>query len=76
MNIKEGTKIFQGDEMGYFLFGGSDFILIFQKRSGFTLDSPKEEGRESYKHLLMGERYGKVYNIVKNKSATNTHGNK
>ena len=74
VNIKEGTKIFKGDEMGYFLFGGSDFILIFQKRSGFVLDSPKEEGRESYKHVLMGERYGKVSNSANNKPAINTHG--
>lgn len=74
VNIKEGTKIFKGDEMGYFLFGGSDFILIFQKRSGFVLDSPKEEGRESYKHVLMGERYGKFFNSANNKPAINTHG--
>jgi phosphatidylserine decarboxylase len=61
-NIKEGTKISKGDEMGYFLFGGSDFILVFQKQAGFILDAPKEEGGESYKRLLMGERYGKVSN--------------
>lgn len=75
-NIKEGTKFSKGDEMGYFLFGGSDFILIFQKKAGFILDSPKEEGNELYKHLLMGERYGKVSNIANNTSASNTHGNK
>lgn len=59
-NIKEGTKVLKGDEMGYFLFGGSDFILVFQKKAGFTLDASKEENGLSYKHILMGERYGKL----------------
>ena len=59
-NIKVGTKVSKGDEMGYFLFGGSDFIMVFQKQAGFILDAPKEEVSESYKHLLMGERYGRL----------------
>lgn len=57
-SIKEGAKISKGSEMGYFLFGGSDFIMIFQKQAGFVIDAPKEAGAESYKRLLMGERYG------------------
>ncbi len=60
-NIKEGIKISKGDEMGYFLFGGSDFILVFQRQAGFILDATKGKGGESYEHLLMGERYGKVF---------------
>ena len=59
-DIKVGTKVTKGDEMGYFLFGGSDFIMIFQKQAGFIIDSIKEDVSESYKHLLMGERYGLV----------------
>jgi phosphatidylserine decarboxylase len=43
--------------MGWFLFGGSDFILLFQKKAVFMLNSPKE-GTESYGHL--GERYGQL----------------
>ena len=46
--------------MGSFLFGGSDFVMVFQKQVDFILDSPKEEGSDSFKHLLMGERYGKL----------------
>lgn len=57
-SIKEGTHVRKGEEMGYFLFGGSDFIMLFQKQSGFVLDAPKEGEGESFKHLLMGERYG------------------
>lgn len=60
--IKEGAKVSKGDEMGFFLFGGSDFILVFQKQAGFILDALQEKGTESYIHLLMGERYGKVSN--------------
>ena len=62
--IKEGMKVKKGDEMGYFLFGGSDFIMVFQKQSGFVLDAAKEGG-EVYKHLLMGERYGQLSLIRK-----------
>ena len=58
--IKEGIKVKKGAEMGYFLFGGSDFIMLFQKQAGFILDSPKEYVGETYKHLLMGERYGRL----------------
>ena len=43
---------------GYFLFGGSDFIMLYQEMITFTLDALMEEGSESYKHLLMGERLG------------------
>lgn len=59
-NIKEGTKVRKGDEMGYFLFGGSDFIMLFQKQAGFVINALKEDGSESYKHLLMGEQYGRL----------------
>ena len=58
-SIKVGIKVSKGEEMGYFLFGGSDFIMIFQKQAGFILDSPKDVGK-TYRHLLMGERYGRL----------------
>lgn len=57
-NIKPGVRINKGDMLGYFLFGGSDFIMLFQEQVEFTLDAPLEEGTDSYKHLLMGERLG------------------
>jgi phosphatidylserine decarboxylase len=55
-DVKEGRKVKKGDMLGYFLFGGSDFMMIFQKKAGFTMDAPQQAG--SYKKLLMGERYG------------------
>jgi phosphatidylserine decarboxylase len=57
-NVKPGVQVEKGDMLGYFAFGGSDFIMIFQDKVEFLLDAPKEEGGESFKHLLMGERLG------------------
>jgi phosphatidylserine decarboxylase precursor len=63
-NIKEGMQVNKGDMLGYFLFGGSDFIMIFQEKAGFILDAPKKQGNsQSYKHLLMGERIGHLNGI-------------
>lgn len=56
-NIKPGVRVNKGDMLGYFLFGGSDFIMLFQEQVKFTIDLPMEEDG-SYKHLLMGERLG------------------
>ena len=44
--------------LGYFLFGGSDFIMLFQDNVKFTLDAPRQADNNSYQHLLMGERLG------------------
>lgn len=50
--VKVGTTHKKGDLLGYFLFGGSDFIILFQEKAGFELTPP------AGKHLLMGEKYG------------------
>ena len=57
-HVKAGTKVKKGDMLGYFLFGGSDFIMVFQDKVKYALDVPKEG--EGYKHLLVGERIGHV----------------
>ncbi|MBF0550852.1 MAG: phosphatidylserine decarboxylase [Deltaproteobacteria bacterium] len=57
--VKVGTIVKKGDMLGYFLFGGSDFVLIFQKKVDFKLTVPKENN-DDYKHVLMGEEYGKL----------------
>ena len=59
-DIKQGTQVKKGREMGSFMFGGSDFVMVFQKQVNFILDSPKEAGSDLFKRLLMGERYGKL----------------
>jgi phosphatidylserine decarboxylase precursor len=56
--LKVGDKVKKGDELGYFLFGGSDFVLIFQKDVQFDLTVPKDDG--GYAHVLMGEEYGRL----------------
>ncbi len=58
-SVKVGTTVKKGDMLGYFLFGGSDFVLLFQNKVNFTLTAPKES-RDSYKHILMGEEYGRL----------------
>jgi phosphatidylserine decarboxylase len=58
-NVQEGVRVKKGDMLGYFLFGGSDFIMIFQKQAGFVLEPLKgDNNQQSYTHKLMGERYG------------------
>ncbi|HTA62003.1 MAG TPA: phosphatidylserine decarboxylase [Bacteroidia bacterium] len=64
-NIKVGTKVKKGDMMGYFLFGGSDFMMVFQQKAGFVMDVAKDD-KNSYHKLLMGEHYGKLE--IKNKA--------
>ncbi len=54
-----GNVVKKGDMLGYFLFGGSDFVLLFQSNVDFKLTVPREiDG--TYKHVLMGEEYGKL----------------
>lgn len=57
-SVKVGQMVKKGDGLGYFLFGGSDFIMIFQDKVRLTLDAPKESNSNYYKHMLMGERLG------------------
>lgn len=61
-NVRVGAVRRKGDMLGNFLFGGSDFIMLFQKEAGFEITAPLESGSKpgapTYKHLLMGEAYG------------------
>jgi len=43
--------------LGNFLFGGSDFIMLFQEKAGFEITAPIED-KTTYKHILVGEEYG------------------
>jgi phosphatidylserine decarboxylase len=57
--VKVGNVVKKGDMLGYFLFGGSDFILVFQSNVNFKL-TVRKESNGTYKHVLMGEEYGKL----------------
>lgn len=56
--VKAGNTVRKGDMLGYFLFGGSDFVILFQDKVDFNLTVPKEGN--AYKHVLMGEGYGRL----------------
>ncbi len=55
--VKVGSKVKKGDPLGYFLFGGSDIVMIFQPQAGFKLTAPTLDAT-TYKHIYMGEAYG------------------
>lgn len=45
-----GQHVEKGDMLGWFLFGGSDIVYVFQKDAQFSLSTTN--------HLLMGEQLG------------------
>ncbi len=57
--LKVGDKVKKGDPLGYFLFGGSDFVLVFQKRAGFKLTAPKND-TQGWKHIFTGAKLGEL----------------
>lgn len=57
-NVQVGSSFTKGDPLGYFLFGGSDFVMLFQEEAGFQLTAPGDGN--NYNHILMGETYGKL----------------
>lgn len=48
--LKVGDKVKKGDHLGWFLFGGSDIVYLFQKGITFNLATTD--------HLLQGEKLG------------------
>ena len=49
----------KGDELGNFLFGASDFLMVFPKIANFNIIAPKTKDG-SYQHILVGEKYGTI----------------
>ena len=68
-SVQVGAEVEKGDMLGYFLFGGSDFIMIFQQGAGFELTAPHEREGEDYSHVLMGEEYGRFSGEPADKAA-------
>ena len=54
-NLYVGKRVKKGDPLGYFMFGGSDIVMIFDKSVECVPLAKKE-------HLLMGEEYA---NLIK-----------
>ena len=68
-NVRPGITHKKGVMLGNFLFGGSDFVMLFQEKAGFEITAPKtdktatksdpeQDTEDIYKHILMGEKYG------------------
>ena len=76
-DVNEGATHKKGDMLGFFLFGGSDFIMLFQEKAGFEITasgkdkivkkSDSDHGRivTGYKHILMGGEYGEMKGSIK-----------
>lgn len=52
--VKVGAEVTKGQELGHFLFGGSDFVILFQSGISFTLRP------QLFSHQLMGEELGRL----------------
>ncbi|MCD4702636.1 MAG: phosphatidylserine decarboxylase [Candidatus Aegiribacteria sp.] len=61
-NVAVGNICEKGDMLGNFLFGGSDYIMLFQDEAGFEITAPMENETE-YRHILMGEEYGRMGSV-------------
>ncbi|MBQ9009870.1 MAG: phosphatidylserine decarboxylase [Clostridia bacterium] len=53
-SIVPGARVEKGDPLGYFLFGGSDIVMLFSKELSFEMTA------EQSVHLQMGQAYGKI----------------
>ncbi len=53
-DVVAGREVKKGDPMGFFLYGGSDIVMVFEKDAGFTLS------HEKGKKLKVGEEYGRI----------------
>ena len=52
--IAVGKYVEKGDPLGYFLYGGSDIVMLFSKKAGFTMTCKENV------HLNMGQEYGRL----------------
>ena len=63
-NIKAGERIRKGDELGYFLFGGSDCVMLFSGKAGFTLSAKPASSDDTYANgfakILCRAEYGRL----------------
>ena len=62
--VKPGLKVKKGDPLGYFLFGGSDFVMVFEEKADFKLTVKKGGEVKGYgngfEHTVLGQQYGTV----------------
>ena len=62
-NVKIGKRINKGDELGYFLFGGSDCVMLFSGKTGFSLSAKPASSDDTYANgyakILCRAEYGR-----------------
>ncbi len=61
--VKEGAQAKKGWEFANFAFGGSDFVILFEQKAGFTLTVPHSPpvspgAGVNYESSLQGQKYG------------------
>lgn len=62
--IQVGAEVKKGDPLGYFLFGGSDCVMLFEEDAGFELTVPEGSSggyANGYSHVMCKEEYGKMH---------------
>lgn len=69
--VKPGTRVRKGDMLGLFLFGGSDFVIVFQSGYNFTLES-RHDDKQSYSHVLVGARLGRLQRFSGGRKGTSS----
>jgi phosphatidylserine decarboxylase len=57
-SVKIGSTFKKGDPLGYFLFGGSNYMMIFQKDVNLKITIPNSNDKIGHQHTLMGCEYG------------------
>lgn len=84
--VQVGTDHKKGEMLGYFLFGGSDFIMLFQDAAGFQITAPATRefrGKPdadhrhpalTFKHILMGEEFGRLEGRQVSRASENPRG--
>jgi len=60
LSVKKGQKVRKGQELSYFQFGGSDYILVFQGNSNVSITA------QVGVHYKVGTRIGQAYPVLKN----------
>ena len=73
--VVAGAAVKKGDMLGTFLFGGSDFVMLFPDGANFQITAPQTQRFVSsrsahlnqfsprinaYQHIFMGNEYGKM----------------
>lgn len=58
--LRAGVRVHKGDPLGHFLFGGSDFVMVFQAGVTLTPQTARDTSGHGYAHVLMGEALGRL----------------